>query len=310
MNTILKKISIVWIIFTLFFSIPAGFSATKAKPKKVTDANSVLQQGREAFLNYNFEEAADHYDTYRSLKTKAKQPFDENFEVWEAQLDVALNAFDKVQKIVVVDSITVPASSFYKSYKLAQSAGEIAPSNTFKLKGVANSGEIGFLNEWKDYLITVSPNEDGDLRLIENRKLLDGSWESHEILEGNFEKSGDYAFPFMSGDGQTLYFANNGDESMGGFDLFVAQKEPLTDVVLQPLNLGMPFNSPYDDFMMAIDEENGLGWWATNRNSEDGSEITIYVYRLDAVRKNYPSDTPDLVKFARLDDYKATQEND
>lgn len=296
----------VTIVFLLFFGTEAN-AATKTSKKTKADAEVVLQKGREAFLNYNFEEAAELYDEYKELKTKGKQSLDEIFEVWETQLEIASNAFEKVQKIIVLDSISIPASIFYKAYKLAQSAGEVAPISSFNIKNLEASKEIGYLNEWKDYLITVSPNEDGDLRLIENRKLLDGSWKSQELLQGDFTKSGDYSYPFMSGDGQTIYFANNGEESMGGFDLFVAQKEPITDVVLQPLNLGMPFNSPYDDFMMAIDEENGLGWWATNRHSEDGENITVYVYQLDDVRKNYPSDTPDLVRFARLDDYKATK---
>ena len=289
----MKKI-IIYIIMCLVIPVYGATPKSKSKAKTTVNAEEVLAQGREAFFNYDFEKAADLYDEYRTLKTKAKQEPSEDFEIWETQLQVAANAFDKVQKIEIVDSLVVPADKFFESYKLAKSAGRIFGGNTPDVAG------IGFENEWGDYRIQPESGEDGELILKEKRKLLDGSWVTLDALEGDFEKSGDYAYPFMSGDGQTLYFANNGDESMGGFDIFVAQKEPITGEVRQPLNLGMPFNSPYDDFMMAVDEQSGLGWWATNRNSEDG-EVRIFVYKLVDVRENYPADTEDLVSKAKLD---------
>ena len=35
-----------------------------------------------------------------------------------------------------------------------------------------------------------------------------------------------------------------------------------TDTYLVPENVGMPFNSPYNDYMYVIDEYNNLGWFA------------------------------------------------
>ena len=296
---------------TIIFITLAAFSLTVsgAPKKKTVDAATILKQGREAFLNYDFEEAADLYDQYKSLKKKAKQDLDEEFEIWEQQLDVATNAFDRVQKIEIIDSISLPLSSFYNAYKMASSAGRIGKIENFNLNRNLDTDEIAFLNEDKDYLIVSVPDETGVLRLQENRRLLDGSWETYESLQGDFDKSGDYIYPFMSGDGQTLYFASDGNDSMGGYDIFVAQKDPFSNEYRQPLNVGMPFNSPYNDFMMAIDEENGLGWWATDRNSEEGN-VTVYVYLLDETRKNYSPDDENLTEYAKISDYRATQNPD
>ena len=279
--------------------------ATNSKTKKSTNAQEVLQKGREAFLDYDFEEANDLFEQYVALKKRAKQPLDEDFEQLQNQLNIASNAFERVQKIVIIDSITVARDSFYKAYKLASSAGAIGLSEEFNLKELGIGDEVGFINEKKDYFISAVPNEDNEIRLMENRKLLDGTWITNPMLTGNFDKSGDYKFPFLSGDGQTFYFANNGPESMGGYDLFVVQKEPINGNCLQPLNLGMPFNSPYNDFMLVIDEETGVGWWATDRNSL-GEDITIYIYLLDDVRQNYPPDSENLVEYAKVADVKAT----
>ena len=208
---------------------------------------------------------------------------------------------------MVIDSISLPRESFFEAVRLPKSSGKIGTPAELKLSKASESPEVGFINEDRDYFIIPEENEDGFLMLAEKRKLLDGSWESLDALEGNFEKEGDYAFPFLMGDGQTLYFANNGPGAMGGYDLFVVQKEPITGECLQPLNLGMPFNSPYDDFLIAIDEENGIGWWATDRNSP-GEDVTIYIYIVDEVRKNYPSGTPNLKGLAKMSDFKSTWE--
>ena len=297
----------VLLLITLSFSgsLLSAKVATKT-PAKNAGANAVtpaqlLQKGKDAYMNYDFEEAEDFFSRYSANPAANRQEAEE----WQQRLTIASNAFDRIQQIVVLDSINIPRASFFKAFRLPASAGKIGRPSDFKVNVAQDMEEVSFLSEDGDYLITSIENEDGDLNLTEFRKLLDGSWEELDALEGDFEKDGDYAFPFLGADGQTLYFGNNGDGSMGGYDLFVVQKEPITGECLQPLNLGMPFNSPYDDLMIAIDEENGIGWWATDRNSP-GGDITVYVYILDDVRKNYPSDTPDLENYARISNYKST----
>lgn len=303
--------SVITLIGILFFSIasnPEIYAQSKAKAKTVQpEAGEVLQRARKAFLEYDFDTASDLYDDYRNIREKAKQPVSQDLEIWEKELEVASNAFDRVQKIEVIDTIMMPAETFFEAYRLAQSSGKIGPSESLISSLKTGSEEMGYINETEDYAIIPIVGEAGELRLTENILLLDGTWETHEALAGDFDKSGDYAYPFMMGDGQTLYFANNGEESMGGYDIFVAQREPITGEYLQPLNIGMPFNSPYDDYMLAIDEENGIGWWATNRDS-NGEFVTIFVYLVDDTRVNYPSDTDDLEKLAKITDYRLTQE--
>lgn len=295
------------LIICLAFGL-ASFPALEAKVTPPANKNTTtaanpaatFQRGMDAMANYDFNTAANLFRQYNNQQK-------DNTEDWASKAQIAANAFERVQKIVVIDSISMPRASFFEAFRLAKSAGNIGRTADFRLKTGRDNDEVGFLNESRDYLITSVPNEEGELRLVENLGLLDGSWETHDALIGDLELDGDYAFPFLGADGQTLYFANNGEGSMGGYDLFVVQKEPITGECLQPLNLGMPFNSPFDDFMMAIDEENGVGWWATDRNSP-GEDVTIYVYILDDIRKNYPSDTPGLKSLAKISDYKATWE--
>jgi hypothetical protein len=74
----------------------------------------------------------------------------------------------------------------------------------------------------------------------------------------------------------------------------------------EPTNVGMPYNSPGNDYMMAIDEATGLGWWATDRNAEDG-KVTIYVFVPNETRQNYDPDRSDITDLAFISSIKATQ---
>jgi hypothetical protein len=67
---------------------------------------------------------------------------------------------------------------------------------------------------------------------------------------------------------------------MGGFDIYRTTFNAEVNAYYDPERLGMPFNSPYDDYMMAIDETHQVGWWATNRNAPADS-VTIYLFLLD-----------------------------
>lgn len=275
-----------------------------AKAKK-TDPAEIYKKAQEAFLNYDFDTAEELLDEYEAAIAKAKSSREEGLEDLKRRLNIAVNSFSRVQKIAVIDSINIPRASFFNAYKLMPSAGQIGRASNFKLDAGAKTKEVGFLNEDGDYFIVPVPNKEGVLELKGYRKLLDGSWESQDVLEEDFEKTGDYSYPFLASDGQTFYFANNGEDSMGGYDIFVAQLEPISGESLQPLNIGMPFNSPYDDFMMVMDEEKGLGWWATDRNSP-GGDVTVYVYMLTDIRQNYRSDEDNLTDLAKISSYKST----
>ncbi|MDE6449292.1 MAG: hypothetical protein K2L41_04335, partial [Muribaculaceae bacterium] len=76
---------------------------------------------------------------------------------------------------------------------------------------------------------------------------------------------------------------------------------------LQPQNLGMPYNSPYNDYMLAIDESTGVGWWASDRNRIEGM-VTIYLFVPSEMRVNVDVTSPDLRERAMLSSIAYTHE--
>lgn len=227
-----------------------------------------------------------------------------------------------VEKILVIDTIDVDREDFFRSYRLMPSAGRILSSKEVAsaLKGVkfpenfTGSPSSGFTNEFNDYLIWAQKDTTGYLRLAESYRLLDGTWSSPEftspVLNGLSEDAEDEpveanaAFPFMADDGQTLYFASDSEASLGGYDIFVASKDPSDGSFLLPGNLGMPFNSEFDDYMMVLDNQSGVGWWASDRN-QLGDKVTVYIYALSDERVNVDPDDENLLVYASLSGWES-----
>lgn len=143
---------------------------------------------------------------------------------------------------------------------------------------------------------------------MQSERLLDGTWEKPVKIGEILNDGGNARNPFLLTDGFTLYFSGDGEGSMGGYDLFVATRDPATGEFRQPVGVGFPFNSPFNEYMMAIDDENGIGWWVTDRNQLDDL-VSVYVFRTNDVRKNYKVDEEDdIISLARVDDISVTQD--
>ena len=95
---------------------------------------------------------------------------------------------------------------------------------------------------------------------------------------------------------------------MGGYDIFVTRYHTATDSYLAPENIGMPFNSPYNDYLYAIDEYNNLGWFASDRFQPEG-KVCIYLFIPNATKQVYNYEGMDpkaLIQLAQLKEIRQT----
>ena len=69
-------------------------------------------------------------------------------------------------------------------------------------------------------------------------------------------------------DGETMYIASQGNESIGGYDIFVSRK--LKGAWTTPVNLGYPINTPYDDFFFAATANGKFAYISSNRAGGKG----------------------------------------
>ncbi|MCB9224893.1 MAG: OmpA family protein [Crocinitomicaceae bacterium] len=74
---------------------------------------------------------------------------------------------------------------------------------------------------------------------------------------------------YLHPDGKTMFFASEGHNSMGGYDIFMAKKEK-SGYWGKPVNLGYPINTPYDDFFFAATANGKYAYIASNREGGKG----------------------------------------
>lgn len=203
---------------------------------------------------------------------------------------------EHVQKIEIVDSLNVPKDYFFKYYKISPEIGWLKSAEEV---GISSASAINpvYMPESGTKRFWAQENEDSVMTLYQSTKLFDNSWDKPSIIDVNLQKGADATYPFMMADGTSMYFASKGEESLGGYDIFVASKDLETGKYYTPQNIGMPFNSPYNDYLYAVDELTGSGWWATDRNQLQDS-VTIYIFIPSKMRVNYSMEDPKIISYA------------
>lgn len=263
-----------------------------------------------AVRRYDVDAADTSIDKYRRYFTgkkgkNAHKIDSEALSELEDRIERTRTMLSRVEKIAVIDSIVVDAATFFNAYQLSPESGSLHSTDILPAGTKAADPTVVYTPQSGGMMLWSAQSTDGTFTLMSATRLADGSWESPHSLGTEINEGGDANYPFMMPDGMTLYFANDGENSLGGYDIFITRNDG--DKYLQPQNIGMPYNSPYDDYMLAIDETTGLGWWATDRNRIPG-KVTIYVFVPSDTRVNYPEDTPGLASLARLSSIRDTQE--
>lgn len=260
----------------------------KAKAKQKVTAEELMTRARQAFYDYNPELALESIEALRSDKKADINAADS----LESRVNRMSEMIQRVEDVAIIDSINVDREDFFRSYRLAPTAGRLLAPAELGDDFEAAEQTVVFMPEDGSFMIWGTDNG-----LVESARLTDGTWEEAVSLGDVLNAGGTANYPFQLADGTTLYYATDGDDSLGGLDIYISQRN--RDGFAVPQNMGMPYNSPYDDYMLAIDEETGAGWFATDRNRL-GDMVTIYVFIPSETRVNLDVDLPDLADRARI----------
>lgn len=274
-----------------------------AYKKRVTQASQYLALAY--YAEYDFEKASEAISQYESDLKRNKKELPEDMKALRKKAAIAQGMLDHVEKIVVIDSLSVPKDDFFKHYNLAASAGSLRAASALPGGVDADGVEVVHVSEAGDHMLWAVPDTAAAGRMYEAVCLYDGTWEAEQMPGEVLNDGGTPAYPFLMQDGLTIYYSIDGESSIGGYDLYMSRKDIDDGLYLGPQNLGMPYNSPFNDYMLAIDEENNVGWWATERNWLQDS-VTIYVFIPNQTRENLSADDENIKSYAKISDYRAT----
>ena len=286
MQLLMKNIRLILSIFLFFAAIPLAQAApvvdNKAEGKRLCQLGryseakpflekAIRQNPRSGALwymaivkqhLYDFDGAVEALEAYLPALSSAE--WLNRADSLMTVLQIGQRAFDHCQDVVIIDSLQASKDDFFTYYRLGAESGRIQ----------SEQGEPYFESLAADYQLFSTGSG------LEDRHRFQGQWDERHSVNGIGSNRFRIIDPFLRTDGETLYFACDSTPGMGGFDIYRTTFNPDMNAYYEPERLGMPFNSPYDDYMMAIDETHQVGWWATNRNASADS-VMIYLFLLD-----------------------------
>ncbi len=290
MKRILLLLSIALSISTITYGQRG--KAKKEEPEEPTP--------EECIANYEFQKAIDLLEEKIEKLTKRKK----STEAEEALLEIANKGvinLSATEKVTIIDSLLLRKEDLFGILKISSECGEVNANNT-EGKILYDSCGTYFLNELKNRLLTGRRGANGKFRLYE-RTLNGNEWTADKQLKGlESEEAENQNYPFMLTDGVTLYFAADKEEGMGGYDIYMTRYDADEHTYLSPENVGMPFNSSGNDYLMVIDEYYNLGWFVTDR-FQAADTVCLYTFLPNETRRVYNEDevgTEQLISFARI----------
>ena len=191
------------------------------------------------------------------------------------------NMREMTQQIIIVDSIVTNKDQFLASIRMSAESGKLMTTGSFYRN---NQEGILHLNEMANKVYFSQP--DGHQLQLYTADKLGNEWSRPQRLEGISDGIDEASYHFMLTDGVTFYFAGKGEESIGGYDIFMTRYDSRSGSFLKPENIGMPFNSEANDYMYAIDEANRIGYFVSDRRQPEG-KVCIYIFIPSETRKTY-----------------------
>ncbi|MBL7933484.1 MAG: PD40 domain-containing protein, partial [Bacteroidia bacterium] len=246
--------------------LKAATGAGKEAPK---ESEFYLAKG--FHINYQFDEAIKHYNTYK-LSASASQV--KKLQV-DREIKSAANGkhlLSNLTDLEVISKTQLSESDYFRNYKkiggkLLVKPDEFKTSTDKKKKEksvvfLPNTGELVYFSSYGE-------DDDNGRDIYVAYKKADGTFGKPEKVKGiNTEFDEDY--PFLHPDGKTLYFASKGYNSMGGYDIFKSVYNEGTGSWEAPVNMEFPINSPDDDYLFVTDSLETIAYFSTGRQSVPG----------------------------------------
>ncbi len=222
-------------------------------------------------------------------KVKTKRPTTTVVE--SSDLKLYKSMIPSTAKLMFVDSLVVDKKDFLTQIPLISEAGKLS---------MRDSLHSQYLNEFGDRWI-FAHGDNTSSALYTADKLAD-KWSTPTPIFNQTEGIEKANYPFLMADGVTLYFAAKGGNTMGGYDIFMSTFDHDNGVYYSPENIGLPFNSTANDYLLAIDDIDNLGWLVTDRRQPEG-KVCIYTFVPTASRIGFEDtdlSTVEIERYSRI----------
>ena len=230
--------------------------------------DSLLTEGDRLHRLYRFEEAMERYARAAALTADA-----DTVRLLRSRMDRsqnALNMTDFCADPVVIARERFSRKDFFLFYPLKNQTWRLPPHSL----DPADDGFPTYAPRGGQSLVFSAPDATG-FRNLYISSTNGNEWSYPALMGEHLLSPGNEVFPMLSDDGKTLTFSSDGLHGMGGYDLYRSTWNEETETWGEPVNMGFPYSSPGDDFLLVDSPDGRYTLFASNR---DCSRDSVYIY--------------------------------
>lgn len=135
------------------------------------------------------------------------------------------------------------------------------------------------------YFSSNRPGGYGGKDLYRIIQLPNKKWSLPQNLGSAINSPYDEDAPYLSPDGENLFFSSQGHMNIGGYDIFVTKKLSESQWS-SPENMGYPINSVNDDIFFVLSADGSTGYFSSNRKNGLGA-MDIYTFEMSDYKPKY-----------------------
>lgn len=259
------------LVATLFFTlISAGYLLSGQELPAVSQQERLIARADSLHRACRFQDALNLYFSVSGAQLSASERKQLDAKMIASQNGLNMTEFCADPHVVARQRFS--KKDFFLFYPLKSQGWHSSPNPLDSLSGMPL-----YCPKENDVIYYSALDRAGCLSLFYTEDL-DSLWRSPRLAGEALLSTGNEIFPMLSPDGRTLYFASDGLFGMGGFDLYASTWDDEAGSWGAPVNLGFPFSSPADDYLLMDTEDGKYTLFASNRAC---SADSVYIYVLE-----------------------------
>ena len=241
-----------------------------------------MRRGDSLREKYRFEEASEAYLSASEMFVDSLMTTDDSL----LKLDISDRLLMAENGLSMMDFVYTPdviarhkfsIEDFYLYYPLADGVWRQAPC---QLDSTAHPySKAVYMQDDQDVIYWSAVDKEG-IRNIFHSEYQDTVWSAPALLNEHMTSMSDEIYPMLSPDGSKMYFSSVGLYGVGGYDIYVSERDGDTGEWSVPVNMGFPYSSPADDFLFINTEDGRYSVFASNRECSKDS-VWVYVLEYD-----------------------------
>ena len=291
-----RQIFFLNIIFLLSFGVLQMHA-------QVSPVDSLVSRGDSLRRVYRFDQSLEAYNKALDMVSDTSSVWNDSTAMAAISDLILLSENGKsmtgfVYKPNVVARHMFSKDDFFLYYPLKDRSWRSTPNQLDSVPGLYSKAI--YVPAEAESIYFSAADKDG-IRNIYMTELGDSLWTVPELINEHLISASDEIYPMLSSDGKSMYFASKGLYGVGGYDLYVSQWDEDTGDWSVPVNMGFPYSSPANDFLLAGSEDGGYTLFASDRDCPKDS-VWIYVLEADNMPvRSEMSDPDELSDLARLE---------